>query len=273
VGCEGKCDAMRLGFSTVMYEQTDLTYPEIINKAAALGYEGVELNFPVWPSELNLGEIEDSLDKFGVEIAAIGTRHLHVTHGLYLASLHEEVRKRALAYVAECMKMAQELDCSIVQAGWAFQGSKLEAQHRLVWKQAVASLKEVGRLAADFGLWFVIEFACRQNAELVNTMDDALRMLDEVACANVLVMADTFHIYTENCPLGETVTRAGKRLGYIHLADSDRLTPGTGSINFKEVVSALKQMRYKGYIVMEFNPDSSPDDALKRAIDFVKALL
>jgi len=108
---------------------------------------------------------------------------------------------------------------------------------------------------------------------LVNTMDDALRMLDEVSCATVLVMADTFHIYMENDPLRETIARAGTRLGYVHLADSDRLTPGTGNINFEEVVSALKEMRYKGYTVMEFNPGSSPDDALKRAIDFLKTLL
>ena len=264
---------MRLGFSTVMYEGTGLTYPEIVGKATTLGYEGIELNFKEWPSELNTDEIKESLESFNVKVAAIGTRHLHVTHRLYLASPHEDVRKRALAYITACMKTAQELDCSTVQAGWAFQGSRLEAPFDDVWRHAVESLKEVGKRCREHKVNFVIEFACKENAELVNTMDDALSMLDEVGSENVLVMADVFHIYTEKDPLRETILKAGKRLGYVHLADSDRLIPGRGHIDFKEVVNALKEIDYKGYMIMEFNPDSSPDEALKQAIEYMRELL
>ncbi|MFQ6094572.1 MAG: sugar phosphate isomerase/epimerase family protein [Candidatus Bathyarchaeia archaeon] len=264
---------MRLGFSTVMYEGTNLTHPEIIGKAATLGYEGIELNFKEWPSELNLDEIEESMNRFDVKIAAIGTRHMYVTHGLYLSSPHKDVRKRALAYITECMKISRRLGCSIVQAGWAFQGSRLEAPFPAAWRQAVESLKEVGRRALDCGLLFVIEFACKQNAELVNTMDDALLMLDEVGCENVLVMADIFHIYMEKGPLRETILKGGKRLGYVHLADSDRLTPGRGRIDFQELINALKEINYKGYMIMEFNPDPSADESLEQAIQYVMKLL
>jgi len=261
---------MRLGFSTVMYEGTNLPYPQIIGKAATLGYDGIELNFKGWPSELNLGEIKGSLNRFNVEIAAIGTRHLYITHGLYLTSPHKDVRKRALDYVTECMKISRKLDCSIVQAGWAFQGSKLDAPFDAVWRHAVESLKEAGKRALEHGVHLVIEFANRHDAKLVNTMDDALRMLNEIECENVLVMADIFHIYMEKDPLGETIRKAGKGLGYVHLADSDRLVPGRGHIDFQEVINALKEINYKGYAVMEFTPGPSPDEALRQAINFIK---
>ena len=264
---------MRLGFSTVMYEETGLSYPEIVRKAGQLGYEGIELNLRKWPSESDIGEIRKSLDRHDVKVAAIGTRHMHVTHGLYLASPNRQVREKALEYITECMKIARRLDCLIVQAGWAFQGSKLEAPYNAAWEQAVESLREVGSRCHEHGLRFVIEFACKKNAELVNTMDEALHMLDQVGSENVLVMADVFHIYTENQSVRDTVLEAGKRLGYVHLADSDRLIPGDGEINFPEFIDALKQICYKGHMIMEFNPGPRPDESLKQAYEYVKELL
>jgi len=264
---------MKLGFSTVMYEGTRLRYSEIVGKAAALGYEGIELNFRELPSELKRGEVKESLKRFGVKIAAIGTRHMYVTHRLYLASPHKVVRVKAFTYMAECMKLARDFGCSTVQAGWAFQGSRLEAPYDAVWKQAVESLRHVGRLAHEYGVNFVIEFACRENARLINTMGDALRLLDEVRCENVLVMADVFHIHSEKEPLKETVLKAGDKLAYVHISDSERLTPGTGTINFREFINALKGLGYKGYLVMEFDPGPRPDKALRQAFDFFRKLL
>jgi len=102
---------MKLSFSTVMYEETNLPCSEVIARAVTLGYEGVELNFKVRPTELDIETVKEALNRFNVEIAAIGTRHLYVTHGLYLASPRRYVRKRALAYVRECMNMSQRLNC------------------------------------------------------------------------------------------------------------------------------------------------------------------
>jgi len=91
---------MKLSFSTVMYEETNLPCSEVIARAVTLGYEGVDIE-----------TVKEALNRFNVEIAAIGTRHLYVTHGLYLASPRRYVRKRALAYVRECMNMSQRLNC------------------------------------------------------------------------------------------------------------------------------------------------------------------
>jgi sugar phosphate isomerase/epimerase len=145
----------------------------------------------------------------------------------------------------------------------------LETGYNVAWRQAVKSLKKIGQLASEYGVCFVIEFACRKNAELVNTMDDALRMLDEVGYENVLVMADTFHIYEENDSLRETVLKAGKRLGYVHISDNDRFMPGKGQINLKEFVKALKEINYDGYLTMEFDAGSSPNESLRQASKYL----
>ena len=261
---------MLLGFSTVMYENSGLLYYRIVEKASDLGYQGIELNFKEWPSKLKVDMIKESIQKTGVKVAAIGTRHLNVTHGLYLASPRLDVRKRAFAYMTECMDIANELDCNIIQAGWAFQGSKLEAPYDDTWNQAVKSLKQISRLCRQYGTVFVVEFACKKNAQLVNTMADALRMLDEVSENNILVMADIFHIHAENDSLKETVLTAGERLAYVHLSDNDRLTPGKGIINFKKFIDALKKIGYDGYMVMEFELETDIDGSLKYALNYIR---
>jgi len=264
---------LRLGFSTVMYENSSLTYQQILEKAALLGYQGIELNFKEWPSNLKVDSIKDSLCKHDVEVAAIGTRHMFVTHRLYLASPVLNVRKKAFDYLTECMKIANKLNCNIIQAGWAFQGSTLEASYNTTWSQAVKSLKYISKLCRQYGTVFVIEFACKQNAQLVNTMDDALLMLDEVGEENVLVMADTFHVHAENDSLREIVLKADKKLAYVHLTDNERLPPGKGNVNFREFVDALKKVHYNRYMVMEYEPDLEIDSSLKNALDFVRKLL
>jgi sugar phosphate isomerase/epimerase len=256
-----------------MYETSNLPYHRIVEKAALLGYQGIELNFKEWPSNLEVGPIKASLQKHGVEVAAIGTRHMNITHGLYLSSQVLSIRKKAFDYMIECMNIANELNCNIIQAGWAFQGSRLEASYNVVWNQAVKSLKQIGQLCRQHGIIFVIEFACRQNAQLVNTMNDALRMLDEVGEENILAMADTFHIHAENDSLRETVLKADSRLAYIHLADNDRLSPGKGIINFREFIDALKEIHYDGYMIMEYEPGIDIDGSLKNALYYIKNLL
>jgi len=98
-------------------------------------------------------------------------------------------------------------------------------------------------------------------------------MLDEARCENVLVMADVFQIYVEGDSLREAVLKDGKRLGYVHIADSDRLTPGKGKINLKEFIEALKEIDYNGYLPMEFNPGSSPDESLWQAAKYLTNFL
>jgi sugar phosphate isomerase/epimerase len=66
-----------------------------------------------------------------------------------------------------------------------------------------------------------------------------------------------------------TIRRVGDRLGYVHLADSNREAPGQGHINFGEVFQALDDTGYSGPLVAEVLP--LPDDltAARRAASFL----
>ena len=62
----------------------------------------------------------------------------------------------------------------------------------------------------------------------------------------------------EKCHLCEladdALLRAGDRLMHIHLADSTRAAPGTGHIDFKEMLRTLNGIGFNGYLSYDCVP-------------------
>jgi sugar phosphate isomerase/epimerase len=56
------------------------------------------------------------------------------------------------------------------------------------------------------------------------------------------------------------------------LADSNRLAPGWGHINFKEILIALKNIRYPGAAGFEILPKPNDAQAIQHAIKYVRDL-
>ncbi|HQY30481.1 MAG TPA: TIM barrel protein, partial [Thermomicrobiales bacterium] len=51
--------------------------------------------------------------------------------------------------------------------------------------------------------------------------------------------------------MGEPIRDAGTQLGYVHIADNNRLQPGAGCLDFSVPFAALKEINYRGYISLE----------------------
>src|SRR5258708_3676856 len=60
-------------------------------------------------------------------------------------------------------------------------------------------------------------------------------------------------------------------IGYIHVADSNRLAPGWGHIPFDEIFGVLGDIGYNDWITVEILPDPDPDSAAQQAIQFLRS--
>ena len=111
------------------------------------------------------------------------------------------------------------------------------------------------------------------HAGFLNAVEEALPLAEEIGSDRIGVLADLFHVNIEDGPLPETMRRAGKKLMHIHLADSNRQIPGTGHINFLEMVRALNEMDYSGYMSIDSVPPK-PDwkTLLTSSINFMKLM-
>ena len=73
--------------------------------------------------------------------------------------------------------------------------------------------------------------------------------------------------------MGAALVEAGEMLAYVHLADSQRLEPGQGHLDFASVFDGLHRLGYDGWASMECNLSGDPDLVLPPAVEFLRGHL
>lgn len=115
----------------------------------------------------------------------------------------------------------------------------------------VATLKDAARVANGSGITLGIEAINRYETYLNNTAAQVAEMVERIDEPNVFGHLDTYHMNIEEKGFRSPIERLGARLGYIHLAESDRGTPGTGNVDWDDVFAGLRSINYRGRLVME----------------------
>jgi len=107
----------------------------------------------------------------------------------------------------------------------------------------------------------------------VNTLDEGIKLIKEIGSGALKLLADTFHMNIEEKSFPEALRRARHHLAYLHFSDSNRQAPGSGLINFKEIIDVLKEIGYEGTISFEMLPIPDQFSAAKQAINEIKKLV
>jgi len=135
------------------------------------------------------------------------------------------------------------------------------------------SLQSLARSMNELrGVRLSIEPLNRYESAIVNKASQALELIKETKSVKSLILLDTFHMNIEETSIADTIVSVGKKLGYFHIADSNRRAPGDGHIAFSEVFRALKTIRYDGYVSAEILQEPNSEDALRRTIKLVRAM-
>ena len=161
-------------------------------------------------------------------------------------------------------------------------GGRTEAEGRAI---VVEGLRRVGLAAREAGVrlgFEPIHPAQRESAGFVDTLADALSLLDEAGVDDVGIMADTFNLAREGTA---DVVEAASRFTGLHVADEPqdptpgvRVLPGEGHGRSAELVAALRATGWDGTLDVEIfsTPDafwSLPvDEAARRAYAAAAAL-
>ncbi len=124
------------------------------------------------------------------------------------------------------------------------------------WERAVASLKRAADYAAGRGVKLAVEPLNRFETDLVNTVDQGLRLVEDVEADNVGLLLDTFHMNIEEKNIPAAIRRAAGRIVEFHACANDRGTPGEDHQPWAEIAAALRDARFWGPVVIEaFTPE------------------
>lgn len=91
----------------------------------------------------------------------------------------------------------------------------------------------------------------------------AVDIVKEVNDERLSILCDLYHQGMMGDDLLSIVENYAPYIGYYHIADvPNRHEPGTGSVNWEEVLLAIKKSGYTGFVGFEFSPADDSDQAL-----------
>lgn len=216
------------------------------------GYDGIELAGE--PALIDLAEVKRLMEAYGLGCTSIC--------GIYtaqrdLSSSDPEVRRHAVEYVKSCVDLAVGVGARVVIVVPSPVGKSAPAAGSTAkeeWNNAVASIREAGQHAESQGVKLGLEALNRFETYLVNKLDTAKKLADEIGVRSVGIMADLFHMNIEERNLCRAIRDIAPYLVHVHIADNTREAAGLGSIDFGAVLRTLVEVGYQGPLTMEFLP-------------------
>ena len=261
----------------VSYAQTaPLTAPlplsgdlyESIRKAAKHGYAGLEIHGRE-TVEYNYGEIEKVSKECGAGITTIVTGRLCTEGKVTLLDEAVYSYEAAIAGIKKYIDIARQLKADVV-IGWAKgvipQGGDRERFLNILGER----LFLINNYGKERGVKLYCEVMNHYETNIFTTAQETLDFLNKWSLDNCYVHLDTFHMNIDEFDPCQAIRLCGKKLGYFHVADNSRRYPGSGQLDFKRILAALKEADYSGYVTVECLPYPDRDTAIIKAMEHLK---
>lgn len=272
---------MKYSFCSVTYGSMETLMPsytleETMKRLSGIGYDAIEIvcsqphAWPYYLDEEDRKNIAQMLKHYKLECSSV----MAVPGGgpgCNVASACKEEREWTIQYIKDVIDLAHLWGCKRLAfvAGWAIFGTRrLDA-----WNNTLDSLKQIGAYALDKGVTVCIE-PTATDSNIVDSPDDAVLLAQQTGLPNIGVMFDVAHALFRNETPADYVYTSGKYLKHVHLCDSDRLAPGSGTVDFLPIMQALKDIGYKDYITMEigFSRTTGTDSIARKSLEHLKSL-
>ncbi|MFC5623755.1 sugar phosphate isomerase/epimerase family protein [Algoriphagus winogradskyi] len=235
-----------------------------MEKASRLGFDAIEL-FTASADAIAIPRLKELLEKYNLELAAVGTGAGKVIHGLTLTDPDSKIREKAISFISDMIDFGATFGAPAIIG--SMQGNILpgnEREETMSW--LAEGLNQLGKQAESKGVTLIYEPLNRYETNLLNTIEDGSKFLESLETKSIKLLADLFHMNIEEGNLEESILNWGKYIGHVHFADSNRRPIGFGHTSMKEIAEALKAVGYTGYASAEAFPYPNPDEAAEQTI-------
>ncbi len=228
--------------------------------ASKLGYRGLEVapyTLAADPSTLTEAD--------GRRFAAIAADHgieitgrhwlLVAPAGLSISSQDDGVRQRTHDFLRRMINLCAAMGGRYLVHGSPAQRNPAPGQSRAdALARATEAWTMAGEVAGGLGLTYCIEPLGRDQTEIVNTLEEALAIVQTANLAGLRTMLDTSSAGpTERLPLPELIDALWPTglIDHVQLNDRNRRGPGQGSDRFGPILAALTRQGYDGWVAVE----------------------
>lgn len=228
------------------------------------GYQGVELLVRD-PDQVDRQYLGRCLRQWNLKLAAVGTSPMQIMDKLFLVHPEESVRREARRRCSGLLRLCRDFGAPALMGKYRGQISGEPGCGR---EDLAECMEGICREAKDLGVQVLLEPQNASNINNLNTIDETLSWIEErerAGCGNLGILADIYHMGITEKSIPESIRRAGGRIGFIHMADSDRKIPGEGRLPVGEVMKTLQREQYERYVSLEIDQTPSSEAAAERS--------
>ena len=217
-----------------------------IPAAAAAGLDAVEFwNY----SNKDLAGLARACQETGLPVAAMCVEFPDGMLDHALAEGYAEATHQAIA-------TAQVVGCNtlITITGNECDGMNRQRAHAGI----VACLRAAAPIAEAAGITICLEplnVLVDHPGYFLTTSQEGFEIIEQVNSPAVKLLFDVYHQQVTEGNLIANITAHAGLIGHFHSADvPGRFAPGTGEINFANVLGAINDMGYEGFFGLEYKP-------------------
>jgi D-psicose/D-tagatose/L-ribulose 3-epimerase len=243
------------------------------------GFAGIEISpFTLADhlDEISAGrrrEMRDTIRSEGLSFA--GLHWLLITpKWLHVTTADRQTREKSWAYVLKLIDFCADLgDNGIMVFGSPKQrGSQgnSAAEAAAHFREGLAS---VAPHAGKRNVTILIESLPRKDTDVVNTLAEAVRMVEQIGHPAIQTMFDFHNAVDETEPTDVLVRRHFAHIRHVHINEMDGRYPGTGNLDFLPVFRVLASMKYRHWVSLEvFDFKPGPDEIARETVAYLRKL-
>jgi D-psicose/D-tagatose/L-ribulose 3-epimerase len=241
---------MKVGMNMLLWS-TDVSgseYDAIFARLREIGFDGVEI--PIFDQEVDTyAALGARLEQLGLERLAVSARGAEDNP----IAAEPELRAAAVAATKANLDSAAALGAPLICGPLAaplgvFTGAPPTAEEKA---RAVEYLQEIAPYAEERGVTIALEYLNRFEMYLTNSAADLAALVREVGHPRIRMMYDTFHAHIEEKDSRAALRECADVLVHVHVSENDRSTPGAGQVAWETTFSALREIGYDGWVVIE----------------------
>lgn len=243
---------------------------EKIREAANIGYDAVELHIHDLKN-VDYGQINECCLLNNIKISSLGTGFIYSMDKLSLSSGDKSIRSRAIEKLKSYIEFAGKSH-SLVIIGLVRGQIKENTGYKFFEHCLSESLKQCIEYAEREDVLLVIEAINRFESDAFNTIESICDFINKFDTKRLKLHIDTFHMNIEEDNIVKNIVKAKDLISHVHLADNNRMFPGSGHFDFKSTIGLLSEIGYKGYYAIECMALPSPYEAAVNAYRYLNNL-
>jgi len=251
---------------------TEYDFVDRIYKAREAGFDFVE--FWCWENK-DIPAIKKALQETGMRVGVFqGNMEGRLVdprdHEKYIAGVMRsievaiELGANTLFLMSDIMKE----DRSVLETPYFISDEEKRAG-------TISILKELAPVAEANGITFIIEplntIVDHKGYSLCHSRP-GFDIIREVNHKNIRLLYDAYHMQIMEGNVIATIKEGIDTIGYFHIADvPGRFEPGTGELNYANILKVLGESGYTGNVGFEFEPkDGNSMETVRRVFELIK---